>query len=217
MAKKTLAEALELKSWNDKSTPQNIKDYYNTNLKGKKTLNFTEYQKHLKNINSLKGKGSTYNTYASILSQTPIYESAKPEEQTSMMDSLKTYLINKKDFKTFKPKALDQYSGGGTEKEKNLTKTEISKLNNALGNFTSTLELNDPEGLKEYAKEIISIKPELADSLNSVISLSIKEPDKAKKEWFSGKWFSKIKNAWNENVENTNKMVKSPPPNLQKD
>jgi len=101
--------------------------------------------------------------------------------------------------------------------KEDLSKAQKSKLNNALDNFTSTLELNDPEGLKAYAKEIIEIKPELTDSIQNIINKSVTEPEKATKEWFSGKWFSKLKNAWYDNVENTNNMVKSPPPNLQKD
>ena len=129
----------------------------------------------------------------------------------SFVDSLKKMQTDK----SFTPDILKP------KKEKKikegLSKVQKTKLNNALANFTSTLELNDPEGLKEYGKEIIEIKPELADSIQNIINKSMTEPEKATKEWLSGKWFSKFKNAWYENVENTNRMVKSPPPNLKKD
>lgn len=71
-----------------------------------------------------------------------------------------------------------------------------------------------------FIDEIIKIDPALGDSLMQEINKVKKDPKKdtgdAIWNWVK-KTSSAIGKAWNENVENTNKMLKSPPPNLQKD
>ena len=75
-----------------------------------------------------------------------------------------------------------------------------------------------------FIDEIIKIDPALGDSLMQEINKVKKDPKKDTGDGILsgiGNWATKtlsaIGKAWNENVENTNRMVKSPPPNLQKD
>lgn len=93
------------------------------------------------------------------------------------------------------------------------------KLDNLIANVEEDIE-DTGKADEEDIKAILKINPQYADKLNELLSV-VKDAPKEEKEASIKKQLTKflsfVKNAWKKNVENTNRMVKSPPPNLQKD
>jgi len=99
----------------------------------------------------------------------------------------------------------------GDENEKKL-KENLTIIENQIKNGRKPNQM--------FIDEIIKIDPALGDSLMQEINKVKKDPKKgtgdALLNWAT-KTLSTMGKAWKDNVENTNNMVKSPPPNLQKD
>tara|TARA_R100001443_G_scaffold26849_2_gene40173 strand:- start:31 stop:756 length:726 start_codon:yes stop_codon:yes gene_type:complete len=116
-----------------------------------------------------------------------------------------------------------QAQGGGALAFDDDTDTFSYKDQEDLDNLIATVEedIEDTgQAHEEDIKAILKINPQYADKLQELLSV-VKDAPKEEKEASIRKQLTKflsfVKNAWNKNVENTNKMVKSPPPNLQKD
>tara|TARA_R100000152_G_C6724745_1_gene150174 strand:+ start:87 stop:746 length:660 start_codon:yes stop_codon:yes gene_type:complete len=204
--KPTLSETVGIKDWNDESLPLSVRNYYENNLMGKKSLNQPEYEYHVKELTKLLSGNKSQkqietDAYGKILQKTPVYQFATPIERKSMIDSLNTYLVSKRDFKSYKPSALKQKK----EEKKSLTKKEKTDLENANNGFQFSLVNDDSEGVELYKNEILKIRPDAKDSLEEVVKLYKKDPKKAK---------SRLDKFW-EYLFGSNKP--EPPSNLVKD
>lgn len=191
MSRKTLKEALDIKSWDDPNLKQSIKDYYNQNIKGKTTVKFSEYAEHMENIKKLQNqKSSRYDTLSSILSQTPLFLNASKPQQNQMLDSLKLYIKEPNVLKSFLPKALEPF---GRSSKSSFSKKDEQDLLTAKENLNTSIELNELDGIKLYAKRIIDIDPSLSDSLKQLIKDFESGSEEEKNKHKSGGWFSKLK------------------------
>ncbi len=90
------------------------------------------------------------------------------------------------------------------------------KYNQALVNFKDNLENELWDDVEIHKNTLTAIRPEISDSLNSVISVAKnpKIPQAKKNSWLTKAWGNlkwvkdKVKDKWMENVENTNKPIK---------